>query len=226
MSSSSANSLTNVTACILAGGQSTRMGRDKALVPLANKPLIQHAIDLARACNLEPKIAGARTDLSAYAPVLPDDQPDRGPLSGICTALRHTGTELAVFLSVDLPLIPPSLLQYLIQYAQITGAPVTLASVNAFPQTFPAIIRREALPILESELHHGRASSIAAFKSAGVHILQAESLVQSGHVAHPSALPPYRWFTNLNTPQDLQSAEQSLAGEPATQRNSQTSETH
>lgn len=183
------------------------MGRDKALVQLAKKPLIQHAVDLLHAIGLKPQIAGARTDLTAYAPVLPDETPDRGPLSGICTALRHTQTDLALFLSIDQPLIPASLLRYLIHHAKITGHAVTLASINGFPQTFPAVLRRDALPILESELHTGRAGCFAAFQTAGPDILPTELLVQSGHISHPLHLPPYRWFTNLNTPTDLHQAE-------------------
>jgi molybdopterin-guanine dinucleotide biosynthesis protein A len=205
MSSSVPNRAT--AAFILAGGQSTRMGRDKALVPFADKPLIQHALALLREFNLEPQIAGARADLSAFAPVIPDDHPNRGPLSGICTALRHTTTELALFLPVDLPLIPSSLLRYLLHHADITSSPVTIASVNAFPQTFPAVIRRDALPVLETELHAGRASCIASFRTAALSIIPVEMLVQSGQVSDPRALPPYRWFTSLNTPADLHRAE-------------------
>ncbi|HEY2859177.1 MAG TPA: molybdenum cofactor guanylyltransferase [Terracidiphilus sp.] len=203
-------SSTIVTAFILAGGQSSRMGRDKALVPLNGQPLIHHAISLIHQLGLQPTIAGARSNLATYAPILPDDTPDRGPLSGICTALRHTTTELALFLPIDLPLLPASLLRYLIFHAQITGRAATLASLNAFPQTFPAVLRRNALPILESELQSNRTGCLSAFKTAGVQILPIEMLTQSGHISDPRALPPYRWFTNLNTPTDLRHADQCL----------------
>lgn len=204
-------STASITAFILAGGQSSRMGRDKALVPLANKPLIQHAVDLLHQIGLQPTIAGARTDLSLYAPVLPDDTPDHGPLSGICTALRHTRSELALFLPIDLPLIPASLLRYLLFHAQITGHAATIASVNAFPQTFPAVLRSDAVPIFQSELDAGRSGCLAAFKIAGAAVIPAENLVQSSHVTDPRAQPPFRWFTNVNTPQQLDRLEALIA---------------
>ena len=204
-------STASITAYILAGGQSTRMGRDKALVPLNNKPLIEHAVGLLREIGLEPKIAGARTDLSAYATVVPDDEPDQGPLSGICTALRYTSTELALFVSVDLPLIPASLLRYLIHHAQVTGRPATVASVNGFAQTFPAVLGRDALPQFEAALQSGDTGCFAAFRTAGLSILPAELLVQSGHIADPRGLPPFRWFANVNTPTDLRALEALIA---------------
>jgi molybdopterin-guanine dinucleotide biosynthesis protein A len=194
-------------AFILAGGQSTRMGQDKALVPLAGKPLIQHALDLLRAAGLPARIAGARNDLNRYAPVIPDDTSGRGPLSGICTALRRTATDLALFLTIDLPLMPPSLLHYLIAHATLTGRAVTLPSISGFPQTFPAVIRRDALPLLETELEAGRGGCFAAFQAAGASIIPVEMIVQTGHVSDPRGLPPFRWFTNANTPAELKKLE-------------------
>ena len=85
-------------AFILAGGQSRRMGHDKALTLLAGVPLVQRACDLLRAAGLEPRIAGAQSDLSSFAPTLPDDptQSSRGPLSGICSALANTSAPFSL----------------------------------------------------------------------------------------------------------------------------------
>jgi len=198
---------------VLAGGRSSRMGEDKALVPFAGRPLVEPALAVLRQAGLEAFIAGARSSLAAFAPVVEDFQPGLGPLSGIIAALESTTVRRAVFLSVDLPLLPASLLRSMLHHAQITGRAVTVPSVNGFAQTFPAVVDRAALPLLRSELEAGRRGCFAGFQAAcaalgePMSILGVEALVQCGQVSHPSALPPALWFLNVNSPADLQRAE-------------------
>ena len=198
---------------VLAGGRSTRMGRDKALVELAGQPLIAHALGILSDAGLAAAIAGGQSSLASFAPLVPDSQPDLGPLSGLCSALASNPARWAVFLSIDLPFLPASLLTYLLRHAQITERAVTLSSVNGFPQTFPAVVDRAALPWLERELAAGRRGCFSAFQCAAaaldqpVSVLAAEPLVQCGQVAHPQALPPARWFMNLNSADELRRAE-------------------
>ncbi|HVN92599.1 MAG TPA: molybdenum cofactor guanylyltransferase [Terracidiphilus sp.] len=213
---------------VLAGGQSSRMGRDKALLPLAGRPLIAHAVATLRGAGLPVTIAGAGPEaesaLAAYAPVVPDREPGLGPLSGICAALAAASSSTApprylVFLPVDLPLLPSSLISCLLHHAQITGSPVTIASINAINQTFPAVLDRSTFPALHAALHSQKRGCLSAFQSAALTLGQSiaavpvELLVQSGQVTHPLALPPLRWFLNVNTPQDLRRAE-SLCPQP------------
>ena len=183
------------------------MGSDKALVLLRGRPLLQHAIDRVADLGLPVVIAGARSELSGYAPVIPDHQAERGPLGGICSALYQAQGNLALFLAVDSPLLPASLLRYLIRHAELSGRPATIATVNGFPQTFPAVIRRDALAIFEAEMGAGRAGCLAAFRVAGLDALPVELLVQAGQVYDEQALPAYRWFTNANTPGELKRLE-------------------
>jgi len=202
---------------ILAGGQSSRMGRDKAQLALAGWPLIVHALAILTRAGLPAAIAGApqpaRASLEAFATVIEDAAPGLGPLSGVCAALAATTARYAVFLPIDLPLLPPSLLVFLLRYAQITGAAVTVASVSGYPQTFPAIVDRTALPALENELHSGRSGCFSAFQAAsrtmGKHlrIVAVELLAQTGQVSDPEGKPPVHWFLNLNAPADLERAE-------------------
>lgn len=210
-----------VAAFVLAGGESSRMGRDKALVPFAGQPLIVRALATLREARLAPAIAGARAALEGYAPVIPDPVPSSaavsGPLAGICAALASTTARWCIFLPVDLPLLPASLLAYLIRRAQLTSAPITLASVSGFAQTFPAVIDRSLLPLLQAELDSGRNGCFASFRAAAsvfsrpLSIVPVEFLVQSGHVARPASLPPFRWFLNVNAPDDLRRAEALIA---------------
>jgi len=198
---------------VLAGGMSSRMGSDKALVPLAGRPLIQHAIEILHGAGVSASIAGAKSNLRAFAPVVEDKLPSSGPLSGVCSALASTAARFAVILSVDAPLLPASLLAFLLHDGQITQAPVTLASINGFPQTFPAVLDRAALPAIVAELEAGRTGCYAAFHAAAaqlgreVRVLPVELLAQSGHIADPRALPICFWFLNVNTPAALARAE-------------------
>lgn len=198
---------------VLAGGQSRRMGCDKALTPFAGEPLIFHALKLLRDAGFEPGIAGARGDLTRFAPVIADVEPDPGPLGGMCAALATCLAPRAVFIPVDLPLLPASLVSFLVRRAAISGAVVTVPSVNGFVQTFPAVVDRTALPALEDSLRHGSGGCYAAFESAAlalhghIVVVPVEYLAQAGQVTHPEALPPAIWFLNVNSPADLARAE-------------------
>jgi molybdopterin-guanine dinucleotide biosynthesis protein A len=211
---------------VLAGGRSSRMGAEKALKLLRGEPLVVRALrTLREAGELLPAIkisgfpvaiAGARIPLDAFAPVVPDAEPDRGPLGGVCAALRATEARWAVFLSVDQPLIPPALLAFLLQKSMEDNALVALASFEGFAQSFPVVVDRVALPVLQAELEAGRAGCFAAFQTAAaalgrpLTVFPAVELWEQGSVRHPQQLAPREWFLNLNRLEDLQRAEQLL----------------
>jgi molybdopterin-guanine dinucleotide biosynthesis protein A len=189
------------------------MGRDKALLPFAGRPLIEYALHLLREAGLSTTIAGAsattESTLAAYAPIVRDPQRGLGPLAGICAALNAVSTRHVVLLPIDLPLLPASLIAYLLHHAQITGHAVTVPSMNGFKQTFPVVLDRAVLPALEIELDSGRGGCFSSFQAASssfhqpISVVAVELLAQSGQVAHPFGLSPFRWFLNLNSPQDL-----------------------
>jgi molybdopterin-guanine dinucleotide biosynthesis protein A len=119
----------------------------------------------------------------------------------------------AVFLPVDLPLLPPSLIVFLLRHARITGSAVTVPSVSGFTQTFPAVLDRALLPALQNELDSQRYGCFSAFQAASaaagqsVSSVAVELLAQTGEVSDQMGLPPIDWFLNLNTPDDLERAE-------------------
>lgn len=192
---------------VLAGGQSTRMGSDKALIDFDGQPLIARALSTLREAGLQASIAGGRSDLSRFAPVIPD--PGEGPLTGVCAALAQASSEFAVFFSVDMPCFPASFIKVLINYAWLTRAAATLPSINGFAQTFPVVLHRSTLPHLETALGRAEGGCFAAFKHAShqverpFYIVRTEMLTQAGQVTHPAGLPGAYWFLNVNTPQEL-----------------------
>jgi molybdopterin-guanine dinucleotide biosynthesis protein A len=188
------------------------MGRDKALVEFDGRPLLEHALGVLRNAGLEASIAGARSPLADFAPVVEDGEADRGPLGGICAALASTRARRAVFLAVDQPLLPVSLVEFLLHHARITGRAVTLCSVNGWAQTFPVVIDRAALPMLEAELAAGRGGCFSALLAAADHmgqpvsVVAVEVLAQSRQAAHPDGLHAAHWFLNVNDAADLRRA--------------------
>ena len=202
---------------VLAGGQSIRMCRDKALLEFAGRPLVAHALELFQEAGITAMIAGATSPALKSLPIITllieDASPGLGPLSGICTALSIISTRYAVFLPVDLPLLPPSLIVFLLRHARITGSVVTVPSISGFAQTFPAVLDRAALPALQNELDSQRYGCFSAFQAASAAVGQSvssvavELLAQAGEVSDPLGLPPIHWFLNLNTPEDLARAE-------------------
>jgi molybdopterin-guanine dinucleotide biosynthesis protein A len=192
------------------------MGQDKALLLFAGRPLVAHALSILTQAGLPASIAGARpsarTALEAFAPVVEDPESGLGPLAGICAALASTSARYAVFLPVDLPLLPPALIGFLLHHARITGRAITVPAVSAFTQTFPVVLERALLPALKAALDAGNGRCLSAFQAAAASLGQAinsvavELLAQSGQVTHPLGLPPVRWFLNLNSPGDVEQA--------------------
>lgn len=197
---------------VLAGGRSSRMGRDKSLIALGGRPLVAHALEILQGAGLSTCLAGAGTGLEKYGPVVADAEPGRGPLGGICAALTATAAPQAVFLPVDTPFMPTSLIAYLIDEAIVTGAAVTVASLNGAVQPFPVVLGRRTLPVLEGLLEAGRGGCLAGFEAAAAHfgeavaVVPVEIVVQSGQVVHPGGLPAVFWFLNVNTPDGVRRA--------------------
>ena len=200
---------------VLAGGRSSRMGKDKALVNFQGQPLIVTALAILRDTGMPASIAGASAPLDCCAAVVLDA--GNGPLGGVCAGLTSAVAPAVVFLSVDLPLIPSGLLAFMLNHARITNAAVTIASINGYPQTFPAIVQRSALPALQIALQENKGGCFAGFQSAAsqmgraLTILPAEMLVQAGQVVHPDGLQPNFWFLNMNRPEDIIRGELMLA---------------
>jgi molybdenum cofactor guanylyltransferase len=199
---------------VLAGGRSTRMGQDKALLRLAGRALLEIALDKLRILPLAaaPRIVAVRSDLSSHAAVIADLQPGCGPLSGIEAALAASARPLNVFLPVDLPLLPAHFLLWMLQRAEISGAMMTVPRMNGWPQPLCAVYHRDLLGHITASLRAGdykvmpvvTAAARAHSASRPIDIFDVE-LVSSANseLLALSPLPPHRWFHNCNTPEDM-----------------------
>jgi molybdopterin-guanine dinucleotide biosynthesis protein A len=211
----------SVAVFVLAGGGSTRMGKDKALLALNGVTLIERAIQLLGSIGLEPVIVASREDLAIYAPVVPDLRSGCGPLSGIEAGLKHACAtkRKALFIPVDVPLLSSALLLQMIERAWLTDALVTIPRSLGQEQPLSAVYDVALLPAISQALDAGdykvmRVVLKAAMELGGPQAIDCYDIETSGaattNAAPRPAAPP---FLNCNTPADFLLAEFCLSGQ-------------
>lgn len=192
------------------------MGRDKALLELDGRPLIEHGLEKLRTLGFSPCIVGSRPDLSRFAPVISDNFPRTGPLGGIEAALTVSDAEQNLFLPVDLPWVPVEFLRWMIDRAGQSNALATIPVLQGMPQPLCAIYNQAMLPHAQAALTEGDAKVIRAVERATeatgllIDMFSVESIAAAQSWQRPR--PLHRWFENLNTPSEFRKAalEQSL----------------
>ena len=189
--------LPGLTLAIQAGGQSRRMGQDKALLPFGDRPLIAHI--LARLGPLAGQVLITTNQPQALAflgvPCYPDPWPGYGALAGLYTALLHARTPLVAVVACDMPFASPALFRR--AWARLQEAPQAAAAV---PRTtrgwepFHGVYRRAAcLPALEAALQAGERrvqAWLARLPALAIEVTPAEE----------------KALWNLNTPEDYRQA--------------------
>ena len=144
-----------VSGAVLAGGQSRRMGSDKAALLIHGEPLLGRVVRLLRSVTPDVAVIGPpeRAALVPGAPIFPDRWPRQGPLGGIATALQALAGDAVLVVGCDMPCLNPALLRHLLARAAAYDAVV----VHADGQTHPlhAVYQRRCLPALEAQLHAG-----------------------------------------------------------------------
>jgi len=185
----------DVSAFVLAGGQSSRMGADKAFVQLNGQSLLTLALNLAASVAPKVRIMGSKDKFGAYGVVLEDEFLDHGPLGGIHTALRNSSSELNLILAVDMPFVERRCLGHLVREAQEHNAVVTVPRVGGRWQPLCAIYRRGFGDLAHDALRKGRNKIDALFSETTIHVLEQSELEREGFSAE--------MFRNLNTPEDL-----------------------
>jgi molybdenum cofactor guanylyltransferase len=200
-----------MNAFVLAGGLSSRMGRDKALLEWHGRLLIEHALDKLRQIGFSPAILGSRPDLERFAPVIPDNVAQQGPLGAVEAALAATDADFNLFLSVDMPLLPVGFLRWLVARAEITQTVATMPRIEGRPQPLCAVYHRRLLPGVRASLARGDLKLVRAMENAvrdmgelmDAFDVEARDSALRGSKDWPMEVPVRLWFQNLNTPQDF-----------------------
>jgi molybdenum cofactor guanylyltransferase len=202
-----------IAGMILAGGLSSRMGRDKALVPLQGRPLLAHVITRL-APQVERLAINANGDPARFStfdlPVRPDSASDRpGPLAGIGAALafaREVGADVVAVVPADAPFLPLNLVARLAAALEETAA--TQAEVTstkaACAQSAQGLEPLFSLWRVETEAAVLAALARREGSPRAVLSILAHRIVDFTGAAEEAA------FANLNTPRDVAEAEAQL----------------
>jgi len=180
--------------CVLAGGQSKRMGTDKAMLELDGKTLIEHALEKLSAF---PEILISAANSSDYTftgvRVVPDDQPGIGPLGGFISVLRASRSEYVCFRPVDAPLIPAELHALLVE--SCAGRDVAAPTHKGAIEPLIACISKSALPILERMAENSKYKASDAFALLDTAYIYLDSREIQNNLGNP-----YKYLINANDP--------------------------
>ena len=184
----------NISGFILAGGRSSRMGTDKALLTFQEKPLLKHMINLIEPLCDIVVISGQNSGYSSFGvEIVPDLFTQCGPIAGIYSSLKHSVSDWNLLVSVDVPFVNEELLQYLISEAGEYDCIVPRHRMGVEPLI--GLYRRRILPVVEEMIKHGDYKITKLLSQLNTRYLDCNSLVDK----YP------RLFTNINRPEDYQS---------------------
>jgi len=171
---------------VLAGGRSSRMGRDKALLRHLGIPLLVRAAAAVRSAVGTVTILGDPAFYDRFGwPVLGDEQPDLGPIGGLRTALEHTRADWNLLVACDMPELSPDLLRELIRRTHRSRSLCVAPLTETGFEPLCAVYRRTALPEVRRAIAAGR--------------LKMRDLLPLLHAAPVAGLDP-GCFRNVNTP--------------------------
>jgi len=187
---------------IQAGGQSQRMGQDKALMPFLGHPLIQRVVDRLNPIADELLVTTNNPDDYRFLglPLFRDLKPGRGALGGLYTALSSATCEAVAVVACDMPFASASLIEAANRLLVQEDADVVIPDSGDGLEPLHAVYRRETcIPAIESAIEADKWRLISWFPQAKVRILLPDEI----KTFDPSGLA----FWNLNTPEEFAEAE-------------------
>ncbi|MFT5819151.1 MAG: molybdopterin-guanine dinucleotide biosynthesis protein A [Crocinitomix sp.] len=141
----------DITAIILAGGQSSRMGQDKGLMDLNGKPMIQYIIETVEPIANNIIIIANNLDYEKFGfPVYEDTVKEKGPLAGVVTGLSESKTDLNWIISCDTPYVTEGLLKELKH--ELKGFDAVLSSFQGRVHPLISAYNKSALQMLTEQL--------------------------------------------------------------------------
>jgi len=187
----------DLTAIVLAGGKSSRMGQNKALLDWHGKHLIRHVVDQLRPVAKKVILVAKKPDDFGFLdiPCFKDLNPASSPAVGILTGLFHSSTEFNFILGCDAPFLNVGTVKRLYDAREDYDA-VVPASGHGIEPLF-GIYRKRCLAVLEEHLHRGIFAVRQILKDLRIKVLPTDSWTQEEKMS----------FFNMNTLAEYDSAQ-------------------
>jgi molybdopterin-guanine dinucleotide biosynthesis protein A len=188
---------------VLVGGLSTRMGCDKALLPLGGVPMaLLQARKLERICGRAAFVGKEPAPFAALGfPFVRDLSAERAALHGLLASLEWSPEELTIVLAADVPRAPEKLLAVLLARLAATGAPAVVPTAAGHAQPLCAAWSKSALPALRLAVAARDLSLRRVIEATHALVLSEEET---------ALLPGFAGgvFRNVNTPEEYRAAEE------------------
>lgn len=190
----------SISAIVLAGGESRRLGTKKHLLEFGGQTLLQIIVDRLAQVSDDIVIVTSPRDVVALdvsgARVIADDIPGRGPLSGLHAGLQAATSDRALLVASDMPFLSVPLLNHLPQLRPTADAVVP--KIAGEPEPLLAVYARTCLPVVEELLTRDGASMRDLLPRVNTYLVPEDEI----RSFDPAGLS---WF-NLNTPGDVDRA--------------------
>lgn len=188
-----------LTGIILAGGKSSRMGKDKSLLNFNNKTLITQMTDTLKKVTSINEIFIVSNESNKYSfsdvKEISDIYPNKGPLGGIHAGLLSANNDYAFITACDMPFVNNKLIEYII--SESFGFDVTSPKINNSIEPLCAVYSNRCLPYVEESLEENIRCAFDFYSKVKVNYLSEDKIKAVGI--------PEKIFYNVNTPKDYDS---------------------
>ncbi|MCH7923060.1 MAG: molybdenum cofactor guanylyltransferase [Nitrospinae bacterium] len=187
-----------MTGAILAGGESKRMGLNKAFVEVGGIPIIERALKVLQGLFDEVFIVATRPEPYAHLgfPVHTDLLPGNDSLGGLHAALSYSSGEACFLCACDMPFLNPRLIRYLAELA--SGADAVVPKSPDGLQPLHSVYTKNCLPAIEEGIAAGRLKLADLVSRINVRMVEGAELTDLD--------PEWRSFFNINRMDDLEEA--------------------
>lgn len=187
----------NVSAAIMAGGKSRRMGQDKAWIELDGEPLIKRVADVLAMVADEVLVVANDPRYEALGlRVVPDRWPQAGALGGIATGVGAAAHDTVLVAACDMPFLSAAVWRVVLEHRG--EADVVIPKIGGEYETLHALYERTCLPHMARAIAENRLRVVSFFEAVSVRAIDEPEL--------RAVDPTLRAFTNVNTPEELATA--------------------